>query len=607
VGINHFDHGVFMGEQELVKQKQVSGLPVCVLFVAILAVTVTAALTGCSDPTFVGRFRAVPVTNIILDSLGVVDEEPEQFAYARDPYPKDLIVEEREYVVQRGDMIEISILDLFMSGAEWRNRLQVSETGRVTVPEIGTFRVAGRTEFEIADDIKNLLRPHILKNPTVNVVVIASTKKVFSISGAIAASGRYQLIQSDFRILEAIAQAGGVPQTGIDYVYVVRKISDEDLEEIESQLDTDYYEDSATGYSQPMPPASQQEEPSEMRTRGPRDMINDEYSPGQTEQRQQELIQAIPPAPISEKDEPPEPIIEPTQREPEVTTPPEPKEPEPNVTEPPISSEPTQPEPKVVEPSMSPQPELKEPEEPEESEEPKPTSEQEWDKLLESIRPMTEIAMPKEEAEPKKKLKIIRGNGKFQLIPVDQKTAGQERIEEPLTPERPWRTPSRQGMEGLGGQHQEVIQVDLKALQSGDMTQNVVIRSGDYIQVPYNDIGVFYVMGQVSRPGPYSLQGQRMTLKQVISVAGPLSPLANMNCCDITRRIGRDKEVTCRLNLQKLIEGSQPDIFIKPNDIINIGSHPVARWVAVVRQSFRSTYGFGFVYDRNLADRDFGH
>ena len=174
-------------------------------------------------------------------------------------------------------------------------------------------------------------------------------------------------------------------------------------------------------------------------------------------------------------------------------------------------------------------------------------------------------------------------------------------------PVQPPRTSSRQEWGRPNGQHQEVVRVDLKALQSGDMTQNIVIRAGDYIQVPYNDIGVFYVMGQVSRPGPYSLQGQRMTLKQVISVAGPLSALANMNCCDVTRRIGRDKEVTCRLNLQKLMEGSQPDIFIKPDDIINIGSHPVARWVAVVRQSFRATYGFGFVYDRNLADKDFGH
>jgi hypothetical protein len=55
------------------------------------------------------------------------------------------------------------------------------------------------------------------------------------------------------------------------------------------------------------------------------------------------------------------------------------------------------------------------------------------------------------------------------------------------------------------------------------------------------------------------------------------------------------------------MEGKAPNMFIKEGDVINIGSHPVARWLAVVRQSFRATYGFGFVYDRNFADKDFGH
>jgi hypothetical protein len=60
------------------------------------------------------------------------------------------------------------------------------------------------------------------------------------------------------------------------------------------------------------------------------------------------------------------------------------------------------------------------------------------------------------------------------------------------------------------------------------------------------------------------------------------------------------------VNLQSLFEGTAPDVFLKPDDIINVGSNPVSRWVAVIRQSFRATYGFGFVYDRNFADKDFG-
>ena len=45
---------------------------------------------------------------------------------------------------------------------------------------------------------------------------------------------------------------------------------------------------------------------------------------------------------------------------------------------------------------------------------------------------------------------------------------------------------------------------------------------------------------------------------------------------------------------------------LKPNDLINVGTHPTSRWRAILRNAFRATYGFGFVYDRNFADRDFG-
>ena len=255
-------------------------------------------------------------------------------------------------------------------------------------------------------------------------------------------------------------------------------------------------------------------------------------------------------------------------------------------------------------------------------------------------------AVPEKEMIPEAKagkkktggeLKVIRRDGRFQLVPVteEQEAVPEEPSEmtwrypqypaEPTPtppaprparyqqamaapmPERPQPQVGPTAWDRYPGQRQEVIRIDLKALQSGDMRQNIVIRPGDYIQVPYNDVGIFYVMGQVSRPGPYSLQGERMTLKQAMTVAGPMSPLADLTQCDITRRIGKDREVTCRINLKKLMEGSQPDVFIKPQDIVNVGSHPLARWIAVIRQSFRTTYGFGFVYDRNLADKDFGH
>jgi len=59
------------------------------------------------------------------------------------------------------------------------------------------------------------------------------------------------------------------------------------------------------------------------------------------------------------------------------------------------------------------------------------------------------------------------------------------------------------------------------------------------------------------------------------------------------------------VDLDKIASGEQPDFFIKPHDLINVGTHATARWRAVLRNAFRATYGFGFVYDRNFANKDF--
>jgi len=59
------------------------------------------------------------------------------------------------------------------------------------------------------------------------------------------------------------------------------------------------------------------------------------------------------------------------------------------------------------------------------------------------------------------------------------------------------------------------------------------------------------------------------------------------------------------VDLDKIASGEQPDFFIKPNDLINVGTHATAMWRAILRNAFRATYGFGFVYDRNFADRDY--
>jgi polysaccharide export outer membrane protein len=68
--------------------------------------------------------------------------------------------------------------------------------------------------------------------------------------------------------------------------------------------------------------------------------------------------------------------------------------------------------------------------------------------------------------------------------------------------------------------------------------------------------------------------------------------------------VSQDEEQMIQVNLDAIYAGSAPDLYLKPNDLVNVGSSPAAVFLAVLRNAFRFTYGFGFVYDRNFADGD---
>jgi len=158
---------------------------------------------------------------------------------------------------------------------------------------------------------------------------------------------------------------------------------------------------------------------------------------------------------------------------------------------------------------------------------------------------------------------------------------------------------------GAGGVQTRVIKIPTDKLAGGDPRYNIVIRPGDSVQVPVDIIGEFCIMGNVNAQGFIDITGRPMTLKMAIAAAGGLGPLAWPRHCEVVRRIGKNKEEIVMVDLDKIASGEQPDFFIKPNDLVNVGTHATSRWRAVLRNAFRATYGFGFVYDRNFAYRDY--
>ncbi len=154
---------------------------------------------------------------------------------------------------------------------------------------------------------------------------------------------------------------------------------------------------------------------------------------------------------------------------------------------------------------------------------------------------------------------------------------------------------------------QRVIRVPVQPLISGDARYNIVIRPGDIIRVPPSPQGFYYMRGEIARPGVYNLPAiGKLTLLRAIASAGDFGPTAIPERVDITRIVGPDEQATIMLNARAIAEGTQPDVYIKPDDMINIGTTFWATPLAVLRGGFRTSYGFGFLLDRNFGNDVFG-
>jgi polysaccharide export outer membrane protein len=146
-----------------------------------------------------------------------------------------------------------------------------------------------------------------------------------------------------------------------------------------------------------------------------------------------------------------------------------------------------------------------------------------------------------------------------------------------------------------------IIRIPFDALRNGDLKYNIVVRPQDMIVVPEPRVQTYYMGGHVLAPGAYQMiPGNKLTLMEAIISARMLDGLAIPARTDVIRRVG-DEKVYVRVDLEKIFAGQHPDIYIKENDNVMVGTNAVAPFLAAFRNAFRVTYGFGFLYDRNFA------
>jgi polysaccharide export outer membrane protein len=183
-------------------------------------------------------------------------------------------------------------------------------------------------------------------------------------------------------------------------------------------------------------------------------------------------------------------------------------------------------------------------------------------------------------------------------LPSSARTSSQA-IDANLSPFEIWK--QKEKSEGS-----RLIVVNYQQLMTADPRSNIVIRDNDVINVPRDVTGEFYVMGEVARPGVYSLTGRKVTVKMAVAAAGNLNQTAWPQNSILVRRIGDDQEQVIPLDIEAIFYGRATDYFLKPDDLIAVGSNWRQPFMAIFRNAFRFSYGFGFVYDRNFGSPQFG-
>ncbi|MEM9165731.1 MAG: polysaccharide biosynthesis/export family protein [Planctomycetota bacterium] len=481
----------------------------------ILLAGVLLGSTGCSvdsylDPSVTGRWEETPIEVPILRRLSAIEPDTDQFVETSEVTPADLRPEVSEYRLSPGDTITVIIFDYPSTGSQTPFPVRVEDNGTIDLAGIGKFFILGLTGDQVQRTIvEGLAAQDLIRNATVAVTIDGRRSNLFNIIGSVRQPGPYFIPEPSYRLLDALAAAGGLLDESTAEVFVIRQTA----------LSEEFGDPGRVGSS---------------------GRENSAGLPEDIEDRAGRLID----------------LIDQMSREGE-------------------DGEDGSPGVFGAVGSLS---------QPEADDQPEDTRE-----------PVIDLVQPGGNRFDTSPSQWIFLDGRW--VQIEESGVG---VPDLGLPELAEATAEAEALVT-----QRVISVPVEPLLRGDARQNLIVRPGDLIRVPAAGSGTIYIGGQIARAGAYNFSPQ-LTLYRLITSAGGLGGLAIPERVDLTRMVGTDRQATVRLNLREIAEGTHPDIFLKPNDHIVIGTNFWAFPLAVVRGGFRASYGFGFLLDRNFGNDVFG-
>lgn len=552
----------------------------------VLAAGGTCGLGGCQDsfldPSVTGRWENTPTIVPVLDRIATIEDDSDNTVDYSEPVPEDLIPQAFVYRITPGDALEVTLYDLIVTDKADVYQVVVDSKGMIDIPQLGRIGMGGKTSQEAVAELQRLMM-RLVSNPLAQVNVINQRGDTYSIVGNVERAGTYVIPNSNYHLLEALT-SGGRFQEDVEDIFIIRRISLEDTAAIDPAASPMDRSPTLPPFTPPgtapvTPPASSE------------DLLKviDEVTGPATKPDASPAVFASATRPSRAA---PQRAAQPAN-EPESfdTTQPATQEIDPPIDLPgddspaPITPAPA--------PSRIPAPV---PTPPASQGIPVPAP-------LPTARPAPMIDLADSQAPAvisPRTTPVATASAAGRWVFLDGKWVQ-------VAPSAPAGQTQPPAAAADASMTQRVIRVPTKELLAGKQKFNIVIRPGDVIRVPAPPSGLVYMAGQVNRPGPITLPPNGgLTLLRALDSSGGLSSIAIPERVDLTRMIGRDRQATIRLDVRAISEQTQPDIFLKANDRINVGTSFWALPVAVIRNGFRVNYGFGFLLDRNFGNDVFG-
>ena len=592
-----------------------SKIPHCISGLVLLCLSFLAGCEtdGFVDPSRTGYFETTPSAMPILGRIDVIEQASEQPDFVK-PDSADLKPSSTVYTFAAGDVLQISIPNLMQTGATEQADRIVDQSGYVQLPVIGKVLAAGLDTEQFEEAIVQKLKPVMGDGAKVFVMLKEGRSFQYRVLGSVDQPGIFGLTRPDFRLLDALATARGA-SANTARILITRTVFEDDQK---ADYEKQAAKEDAKKFTKPETNSNTSTETNSKDNSSETSTTKSTTTPPVTNLPSAIDVDNL----IDELDKKggAAPATEPTAAP---------------------AMEPT------AEPAMEPSaaPPVADP-----ATEPTRIRTQ-----LGMLRAATRQAPPVDvdQLEPAKSDDRVDATGSSTAIsnsPNDNAgdqwvfdNESQSWVRNSSTTAKASQTPTQSagldtnapagpnsaGQEDADGSrlrvvenaqarkenrkqnkkasNTKVIEINYLTLVQGEPSLNIVIRPGDAIYCDSGEIGVVYIDGEISRPGVYNLPTSgRLTLSRLVAAAGGVSELAIPERCDLIRRLGSDKEACVRVSLAAIRNRGEPDIFLKPDDHLIVGTNFWALPLARFRRDLSFPNSVGFQLDRNFGNDVFG-